>query len=62
MPMCNLLEHSSNYSKKTGSLRFYFKHEATKFDTDISNNNNFKSFEYKTKLLRNTKADEANGL
>ena len=27
--MCNLIEYSSNYSEKTGILRFYFKDETT---------------------------------
>ena len=32
------------------------------FTADIANNNNFKSFEYKAKLLGNTVADRANGI
>ena len=36
------------------------------FDADIANNNNFKSFKYKAKLLGNTKAQpnlhQANGI
>ena len=56
--MCiyNLIEYSSNYSETTGSLWFYPKNEATNFDANISNTNNFKSFEYKAKLLENTVA------
>ena len=42
MPMCNLIEYSSNYSGTTGSLWFYSKDEATNFNTDITCNNNFK--------------------
>ena len=37
MPMYNLIEYSSNYSK-TG--RFYLKSEVTNFNADITNNNN----------------------
>ena len=56
MSMHNLIEYSSNYSETTGSLWFYSKDEATDFNAVIANNNSFKSFEYKTKLLRNTVA------
>ena len=56
MPVYNLIEYSSNYFETTGSLLFYSKYEATNFDADIANNNNFKSFKYKSKLLGNTKA------
>ena len=56
MPMYNLTEYSSNYSEKTGSLWFYSKDEATNFDADIVNNDNFKSFKYNTYLLGNTAA------
>ena len=56
MSMYNLIEYSSNYSETTGSLWFYSKDEATDFNAVIANNNSFKSFEYKTKLLGNTVA------
>ena len=50
----------------TGSLWFYSKDEATNFNTVIADNNNFKYFKFKTKLLGNTEAqpapDEANGV
>ena len=49
--MYNLIEYSSNYSETTGSLWFYSKDETTDFNTDIANDNNFKSFKYKVKLL-----------
>ena len=62
MPMCNLLECSSNYSDTTGSLWFYSKDEATNFNADIVNRNNFKIFNYKAKLLGNTEADGNNGI
>ena len=41
MPMHNLIQYSSNYSKKTGSLWFYSKDEATNFNADIAKINNF---------------------
>ena len=66
MPMYNLIEYSSNCLETTGSLWFYSKDEATNFDADISNTNNFQSFKYKTKLLGNAVAHdtptEANGI
>ena len=49
--MYNLKKYCSNYSKTIGSLWFYSKDEATNSDADIANNNAFKSFEYKAKLL-----------
>ena len=52
----NLIEYSLNYSWKTGRLWCYSKDESTNFKADISNTNNFESFEYKTKLLENTVA------
>ena len=46
MLMYNLIEYSSNYFEKTGSLQFHSKDEATNFNADTANNNNnFKSFE-----------------
>ena len=51
MSMDNLLEYSSNYCYMTGSLWFYSKDEANNFNADIANNNAFKSFEYKAKLV-----------
>ena len=62
MPMYNLIEYCSNYSETTGSLWFYSKHEATYFNADFVNNNDFKSFKYKAKLLGNTVIDGANGI
>ena len=38
MSMYNLLEYSSSYSDKTGSLWFYSKDEATKFNAVIGSN------------------------
>ena len=61
-PMYNLLEYSLNFSETTGKLRFYSKDEGTNFNADIANDNNFKSFEYRAKLLGNTAANRANGI
>ena len=49
----------SSYSETTGSLWFYSKDKATHFNTDITSDNNVKSFEYKAKLSQNTVAQEA---
>ena len=57
--MYNLIEYSSNYSETTGSLLFYFMDEATNFNTDIANIDDFKSFKYKVKSLGNTAAQPA---
>ena len=62
MPMYNLIEYSWNYSETKRSLWFYSKDEATDFDADIANNDNFKSFKYKAKLIWNAAADGANRL
>ena len=55
--MYNLIEYTSKYSDTTGTLWFYSKDEATNFNADIGNNNAFKFFEYKVKLLENTVVD-----
>ena len=39
--MYNLIEYSSNYSETTWSVWFYSKDEATKFNADTANDNNF---------------------
>ena len=62
MPRYNLIEHSSNYSEKEGSLWFYSKEESTNFNVDIATTNNSKSFMHKAKLLETTEADGANAL
>ena len=56
MPLYNLLEYSLKYSDMIGSLWFCFKDEATNFTINIVNNNVFKSFKYKTKLIGRTGA------
>ena len=43
-------------------MRFYSKDQGTNFNVDIANNNNFKSFDYKDKLLENTKVEGTNGI
>ena len=60
--MHNLLEYISNYSNKTCSLRFFSKTEAANFNANIANNNNFKYFSYKSKLLGSIEANRANGI
>ena len=63
--MYNLIEYSSNYSEATGSLWFYSKDEASNFNGNIPNTDNFKSFKYKPKLFQNTEAqtdNAANGI
>ena len=64
--MYNLIEYSSNYSETIGSLWFYSKNEATNFNNNIANTNNFKSFKYEAILLENTVAqpvaNAANGM
>ena len=57
-----LIEYSSNYSEPRGSLWFHSKEKATTFNADIANNNIFKSFSYKIKLLKNTVADGNNSI
>ena len=49
MQIHNLVEYSPNYSETRGSLWFYSKGEGTNY---------FESFEYKTKLLGNTVAQD----
>ena len=60
--MHNFLEYSSHYSDTSGSLQFYVKDEATKFNANIEDDNNFKFSKYQAKLLGNTKADDVNGI
>ena len=66
MPIYNLIEYSSNYSETTGSLWFYSKDEATNFNADIANTDDFEFFKYKAKLSGNTVAqpfsNHANGI
>ena len=59
MPMHNSLEYNSNYSDTIGSLWFYSKDDATNCNANIVNINNFKSFTYKAKLLKDAVAQPA---
>ena len=61
MPMYNLLEYNLNYSDTTGSLWFYSEDEASSYNADIENDDAFKSFKYRAKLLWNAVADGADG-
>ena len=58
--MYNLLEYISNYSDTTRISWLQSKDEATKFNANIGDTNDFKSFEYKTKLIESPVA--ANGI
>ena len=60
--MYNLLEYSSNYSDRTGSLWFYSKNEAINFNLNIEDNNAFKSFKGYAKLVGETVAGGDNGI
>ena len=60
--MYNLIEYSSNYSETTGNLWFYSKDEATNFNHNVENIDNFNSFKFKAKLSGNIKTDGANGV
>ena len=53
MSIYNLIEYSSNYSDTTVSLSFYSKDKGTNLNDNFTNTDDFKSFWYKTKLLRN---------
>ena len=55
MPMYNLIEYSSNYSKTTASFWFYSKDPTTNFNAYITNTDI-------PKVLGNTVADGANGM
>ena len=59
MTMYNLIEYSSKFSETKRSLWFYSKDEATNFNADIANTNNFQAFKYKAELLGNTDAQPA---
>ena len=50
--MYNLLGNNANYSNITGSLWFCSTDEASHFSNDIASSNDFKSFNYRTKLLK----------
>ena len=52
--MYNPMEYSSNFSERVGWIWFYSKDEATNFNANIANTNNFKPLEHNAKLLGNT--------
>ena len=54
------MEYSSNNYGMTGNLWFDSRDETTDFHNGVVNNNAFKSFMYKAKLLGNIKAGGAN--
>ena len=56
MLMYDLLEYSLCYSDKAGNLWFYSKDKAANFDANIEDNDNFKSFRYKPRLIGNKNA------
>ena len=61
MPMYNLIEHSKNYSKTTGSLWNYCRDEP---NSGAEGNINYpikdsKSFDYKTSIARRLEGSEA---
>ena len=58
MPMNNLIEDSDNYSNTAGSL-WQFKRDGRIGNITLINNNS-SSFKYKSNLIGNTVADEAN--
>ena len=41
MSVYNLIEYSSSYSETLESLWFYFEDEATNFNADIANDDNY---------------------
>ena len=59
MPMYNLIEYSDAYSKTSGSLWQYYRHESA-LDTNGNiidfppNNNNSNSFKFKQQITRKT--------
>ena len=56
MPMYNLIEYSDNYSDTSGSL-WQFKRDDISNNGNVTNDNNAPSFEYKSKIIGNTKED-----
>ena len=60
MLLYNVLEYSSNYSETTRNLWLYSKDEATDFNDNIANTNNFKSFKYKAKNMERNMEDQPN--
>ena len=65
MPMYNLIEYSNNYSKTSGSLRQYCKEIPAVINpgdiVDLNGANATDSFNFKTKIIGQTAADNNNG-
>ena len=62
LPMYNLTEYSSNYSRTTGSLWFYPNDEGTNFNANISYDNSFKFFKHKANTEAQPNPNNANGI
>ena len=60
--MYNFTEYRLHYFQTIGNLVLYSKNEVTYFNVNIADSNNFRFFNYKTKLLESTKANENNGI
>ena len=62
MPMYNLIEYSDNYSKISGSLWQYYRHESALNDNgiivDFPNDTDSGSFKFKQKITGQTGNDE----
>ena len=58
MPVYNVIEYSDNYSDTSGSL-WNFKRDEIEGDVDLTVDNS-SSFKYKSNIIGNTDADEAN--
>ena len=52
--MYSLLEYSSKYSSTRGSLWIYSKDKAADFNANITDNDNFETFKFNTKLTEST--------
>ena len=61
MPMYNLIEYSSNYSKTKGSLWFYSKDEVNNFNASIANDDNFEPWNFWTTVAK-TAPNAVNGI
>ena len=55
--MYNFTEYRLHYFQTIGNLVLYSKNEVTYFNVNIADSNNFRFFNYKTKLLESTKAN-----
>ena len=62
LPMYNLTEYSSNYSRTTGSLWFYPNDEVNNFNANTSYDNSFKFFKHKANTEAQPNPNNANGI